>query len=79
MVLSLLDKRAPSGIIQKKKYTENVRRKGLAGMTENINAYWNVTLCSLADRWQHFRATCCLHLRGTTAGPLEHWYVPAPK
>lgn len=29
-----------------------------------IMVFWNLKLCSLVDKYQYFRRTCCLHLAG---------------
>jgi hypothetical protein len=40
----------------------------------NISVLWNITLCRLVDRDQHFRRAYCLHLQSSLGGHCS-WLV----
>jgi hypothetical protein len=45
-----------------------------------ITVFWDVMTRSLEDRYESFRAACCLHLQGRRVKrqqvPQKQWYVP---
>ena len=41
-----------------------MRCEVLTAETVYITDFWKVMLCSLVDKCQHFRGTCCFHLKG---------------
>jgi hypothetical protein len=51
MAVSLLPQKGLQQNLKKDVHcTKTVKSEGLAGVTVKITAYWNVALCSLADR-----------------------------
>jgi hypothetical protein len=43
---------------------EHLRAKVFMVVTMKITACWDVMLCSLIDKYKHFRGKCYLHLQG---------------